>query len=75
MDKALLGYINEAGVIVAGGLHGEIRDRYFRVGHMGAVTESDILATVGAVERGLARAGYRFAAGTGLAAAQEVLRR
>lgn len=75
VDKALVGYINEAGVIVAGGLHGEIRDRYFRVGHMGAVNESDILATVGALERGLARAGYRFGGGTGLAAAQEVLQR
>ena len=73
VDKALLGYIEEAGVIVAGGLHGEIRDRYFRVGHMGAVSESDILVTVGAMERGLARAGYRFPVGAGLAAAQEVL--
>jgi alanine-glyoxylate transaminase/serine-glyoxylate transaminase/serine-pyruvate transaminase len=73
VDKTLLGYIEEAGVIVAGGLHGEIRDRYFRVGHMGAVNESDILTTVGAIERGLARAGYRFRFGTGLAAAQEAL--
>jgi alanine-glyoxylate transaminase/serine-glyoxylate transaminase/serine-pyruvate transaminase len=73
VDKTLLSYISEAGVIVAGGLHGEIRDRYFRVGHMGAVTESDILVTVGAIERGLLRAGYRFDVGTGLAAAQEAL--
>jgi alanine-glyoxylate transaminase/serine-glyoxylate transaminase/serine-pyruvate transaminase len=75
VDKALLGYINEAGVIVAGGLHQEIKDRYFRVGHMGAVTESDIIVTIGAIERGLSRAGFRFQMGTGLAAAQEVLQR
>ena len=75
VDKALLGYVSEAGVILAGGLHAEIRDRYFRVGHMGAVTESDILVTVGAMERGLLRAGYKFDVGTGLAAAQEVLTR
>jgi alanine-glyoxylate transaminase/serine-glyoxylate transaminase/serine-pyruvate transaminase len=73
VDKGLLGYIDEAGVIVAGGLHGAIKDRYFRVGHMGAVTESDILVTVGAIERGLLRAGYPFDAGTGLAAAQQAL--
>ena len=75
VDKSLLSYVNEAGVIVAGGLHGEIRDRYFRVGHMGAVTPSDILATVGAIERGLLQAGCKFDPGVGLAAAQEALQR
>ena len=74
VDRKLLGYIKEAGVILAGGLHPAIKDRYFRVGHMGAVSSSDILATVGAIEQGLARAGYEFKAGVGLAAAQEVLR-
>ena len=73
VDKALLGHIKEAGVIVAGGLHPEIRDRYFRVGHMGAVNESDILMTLGALEKGLALAGHRFDAGAGLAAAQALL--
>jgi len=73
VDKALLGHIKEAGVIVAGGLHPEIRDRYFRVGHMGAVNESDILMTLGALEKGLAQAGHRFDAGAGLAAAQALL--
>lgn len=73
VDGTLLGYIKEAGVIVAGGLHPEMRDRYFRVGHMGAVSESDILATVGAIEQGLAQVGYKFELGAGLAAAQAVL--
>jgi aspartate aminotransferase-like enzyme len=40
---------------------------------MGAVSESDILATVGAIEKGLSQAGYHFRPGTGLAAAQAVL--
>jgi alanine-glyoxylate transaminase/serine-glyoxylate transaminase/serine-pyruvate transaminase len=74
VDRTLLGHIKEAGVIVAGGLHPAIKARYFRIGHMGAVSASDILATVGAIERGLARAGYEFEAGVGLAAAQAVLR-
>jgi hypothetical protein len=37
------------------------------------VSASDILATVGAIESGLTRAGYQFAPGGGLSAAQQVL--
>jgi alanine-glyoxylate transaminase/serine-glyoxylate transaminase/serine-pyruvate transaminase len=73
VTAAFLGYVKEAGAILAGGLHPAIKDRYFRVGHMGAVSASDILSTVGAVEQGLARAGYRFQPGAGLAAAQAIL--
>jgi alanine-glyoxylate transaminase/serine-glyoxylate transaminase/serine-pyruvate transaminase len=73
VDASLLRHVSEAGVILAGGLLPEIKTRYFRVGHMGAVTASDILATVGAIERGLAAVGYRFELGTGLAAAQSLL--
>ena len=73
VDATLLGRIKKAGVVVAGGLHPAIRDRYFRVGHMGAVSESDILATIGAIEKGLANVGYEFQPGVGLAAAQDAL--
>jgi alanine-glyoxylate transaminase/serine-glyoxylate transaminase/serine-pyruvate transaminase len=73
VDAAVLGLINEEGVILAGGLHPAIKARYFRIGHLGVVSSTDILATVGAVERGLRRAGYRFEPGVGLAAAQAVL--
>jgi alanine-glyoxylate transaminase/serine-glyoxylate transaminase/serine-pyruvate transaminase len=73
VDAAVLGFIKEEGVILAGGLHPAIKARYFRIGHMGAVSSTDILATVGAVERGLRRAGYRFEPGVGLAAAQTAL--
>ncbi len=73
VDRTVLGYIKQSGVILAGGLHPAIKDRYFRVGHMGAVSASDILATVGAIESGLLRAGYRFDPGAGLAAAQAIL--
>jgi alanine-glyoxylate transaminase/serine-glyoxylate transaminase/serine-pyruvate transaminase len=75
VDGTLLKYVNEAGVILAGGLHPAIKPQYFRIGHMGAVTASDILATVGAIEKGLAQAGYKFEAGTGVAAAQAILTR
>ncbi len=73
VDARVLGYISEEGAILAGGLHPAIRAKHFRVGHMGAVSSSDILTTVGAIERGLRRAGHRFEPGVGLAAAQAVL--
>ncbi len=73
VDSALLGHIGSAGVILAGGLHPAIKDRYFRIGHMGAVNESDVMATVGAIETGLILAGCEIEPGTGLAAAQAAL--
>ena len=75
VDRTVLGYIKEAGVILAGGLHPAIKERYFRIGHMGVVSASDILATVGAIEKGLAQVGYKFEPGAGLAAAQATLTR
>ena len=73
IDRSVLARIRAAGVIVAGGLHPAIKDRYFRIGHMGAVSPSDILTTVGAIERGLIEAGYDLKPGLGLTAAQAVL--
>jgi alanine-glyoxylate transaminase/serine-glyoxylate transaminase/serine-pyruvate transaminase len=75
VDRTVLGHIKEAGVILAGGLHPAIKDQYFRIGHMGVVSASDILATVGAIEKGLVQVGHKFEAGVGLAAAQAVLTR
>jgi alanine-glyoxylate transaminase/serine-glyoxylate transaminase/serine-pyruvate transaminase len=65
----LLPRIAKAGAVVAGGLHPEIKAEYFRIGHMGATRIGDLLATVGAVEAGLAACGYRFERGAGVAAA------
>jgi alanine-glyoxylate transaminase/serine-glyoxylate transaminase/serine-pyruvate transaminase len=73
VNSSLLGHVNRAGVILAGGLHPAIKDRYFRIGHMGAVSASDILTTIGAIEQGLAQVGHKFEPGAGLAAAQEAL--
>ena len=73
VDRSVLGHMKEAGVVLAGGLHPEIKERYFRIGHMGAVDGADVRVTIGAVEEGLARSGYQFESGAGLAAAQEVL--
>jgi alanine-glyoxylate transaminase/serine-glyoxylate transaminase/serine-pyruvate transaminase len=65
----LLPRITKAGAILAGGLHPEIKAEYFRIGHMGATRMGDLLATIGAVEVGLAGCGYRFKPGAGVAAA------
>jgi len=63
------------GVIVAGGLHPEIRARYFRVGHMGyAATQPAMLErTVRAVALGLRDAGFQCDADAGAAALAEAL--
>jgi alanine-glyoxylate transaminase/serine-glyoxylate transaminase/serine-pyruvate transaminase len=73
VDASLLGQINKRGVILAGGLHPEIKTQYFRVGHMGSVDQSDLLGTIGAIEAGLKAVGYSFDSGAGLSAAQNVL--
>ena len=64
-----LGKVKAAGAILAGGLHPAIRAEYFRIGHMGPTMLGDTLATVGAIEVGLAKCGYGFERGAGVAAA------
>jgi alanine-glyoxylate transaminase/serine-glyoxylate transaminase/serine-pyruvate transaminase len=68
-----LAKVKQAGVILAGGLHPEIKTEYFRIGHMGQVNQGDILATIGAIETGLAECGYGFERGAGVSAAMAVL--
>ncbi len=51
--------IGTSDVMVAGGLLPGIKDTYFRVGHMGSVTNGDILTTVAAVDGALSACGYR----------------
>lgn len=50
--------IASSDVILAGGLLPEIKDKYFRVGHMGSVTRGDLLTTVSAISEALAGCGY-----------------
>jgi alanine-glyoxylate transaminase/serine-glyoxylate transaminase/serine-pyruvate transaminase len=62
--------VAKAGVVLAGGLHPAIKNEYFRIGHMGAASLGDLLATLGAIESGLRQCGYTFPPGASLAAAQ-----
>jgi alanine-glyoxylate transaminase/serine-glyoxylate transaminase/serine-pyruvate transaminase len=73
IDATLVGRMREQGIAIAGGLHPEAKTKYFRVGHMGAMKASDLMAAIGALERALAAGGHALELGAGLAAAQRVL--
>ncbi|MGI6286125.1 alanine--glyoxylate aminotransferase family protein [Neomoorella humiferrea] len=62
------------GVVVAGG-QGEVKDRVFRIGHLGYVSYSDILAGLAALENVLFDAGVPVERGAAVAAAGAVLGR
>ena len=71
-DTAFRNEMRKNGVVVAATI-GPIKGKGFRVGHMGNVSENDILSTIGAVEQTLTHLGYKFSLGAGLAAAQDKL--
>jgi alanine-glyoxylate transaminase/serine-glyoxylate transaminase/serine-pyruvate transaminase len=62
----------EYGVVVAGGL-GPLKEKTFRVGHMGNLNRNDVLATLSAIEGSLEKQGYRFQPGSGVSAANRTL--
>jgi alanine-glyoxylate transaminase/serine-glyoxylate transaminase/serine-pyruvate transaminase len=66
------GMAEEYGVVIAGGL-GPLKDKAFRVGHMGNVNRNDILSTLSAIEGSLEKQGYRFQPGSGVSAANHIL--
>jgi len=65
--SSFLKAVNEEGVILAGGLLPELKQSYFRIGHMGSVNRNDLLATVGAIECALKTNGYPHKLGLGTA--------
>ncbi|MBN1904430.1 MAG: alanine--glyoxylate aminotransferase family protein [Deltaproteobacteria bacterium] len=70
---AFLGEAGKEGVVIAGGLHPEIRNEYFRVGHMGKVSAEDVITTVAAIEKALGKCGHRFDAGAGVDRVRQLL--
>lgn len=59
-------------IILAGG-QDDLKGKIFRIGHLGFVSERDILTALGALEATLQELGYEgFAAGAGVAAAGKV---
>lgn len=67
-----LNKINSEGIIFAGGLHPEIRNRYFRIGHMGPTVPGEIIQAISAIEIALNKCGYKFEVGAGLTAAERI---
>ncbi len=66
--------VNRAGVIIAGGLHPELKNEYFRIGHMGKINAEEVIATVAAIETALKKCKYEFDEGAGLTAAEDVMK-
>jgi alanine-glyoxylate transaminase/serine-glyoxylate transaminase/serine-pyruvate transaminase len=64
--------VEKHGVVIAGGL-GPLREKVFRVGHMGNINRVDILATIAAIESSLSDQHYEFKAGAGIEAAKQAL--
>ena len=49
---------------------GKLRGRIFRIGHLGALGDLEVLATLGGIEMALRECGYDVALGAGVAAAE-----
>jgi alanine-glyoxylate transaminase/serine-glyoxylate transaminase/serine-pyruvate transaminase len=60
-------------VIVAGGIYPGIRDKYFRIGHMGIMDYNDGAAILASIERSLLSLGYELSLGSSLTKYQEYL--
>jgi aspartate aminotransferase-like enzyme len=61
------------GMVIANG-QDKLKGLSFRIGHMGAYDEADILSVVGALEDALAVSGFEVNEGAGVAAAQKSFR-
>jgi len=66
--------VKNAGVVLAGGLYPELKNKYFRIGHMGRITVDDVINTVAAIETALKNCNYRFVKDSGIRAAEEMLK-
>lgn len=60
-------------VIIAGGILENLRDKYFRVGHMGMMNYNDIIVILAAIERSLIKLGYSIELGKSLTKVQRTL--
>ena len=69
-DNAFRNEMKQRGIVVASTL-GPLKGKGFRVGHMGNVSQNDIMSTVAGIEATLRHLGYHFNYGAGLTAAQE----
>ena len=60
-------------VVIAGGIYPGLREKYFRIGHMGIMDYNDGIGILAAIERSLYSLGYDFEPGAGLKMYQDTL--
>ena len=70
--EAVLKSWRDSGLVVGEG-QGKLVGKIFRIGHLGAVYDADVVATVEAMEKGLAAHGHTLTPGAALAAARRAL--
>jgi len=58
---------DEMGIAIAGG-QAEAKGKIFRIAHMGFISKWDLLSTIGALEKTLAKLGHSFTPGAGTSA-------
>ncbi len=71
-DKQLRDGVRGKGIIIAGG-QGQLAGKIFRIGNMGAISEKEILLTIGAIESVLSEHGLKTK-DMGVTAAEQILR-
>ncbi|MBU4511315.1 aminotransferase, partial [bacterium] len=62
----------ENGVLVSAG-KGVLAGKLFRIGHMGNISENEVVATMSIIEKTLSEFNYDFELGSGIGAAEKVL--
>ncbi|MCD6411037.1 MAG: alanine--glyoxylate aminotransferase family protein [Thermoplasmata archaeon] len=72
-DKQIRGRLKEEYGIVIAGSQAPHKGEFFRIGHMGLVQFRELLATVACLEVVLAKAGWKFDRGAGVAAVEEYM--
>lgn len=70
---AIRAYLLQQFNVVFSGGQGALKDKVFRIGHLGYVRELDLLAALGALEIALHKLGAAVTPGAGMVAAQQVL--
>ena len=71
-DLAFREKLYQNGVLVSAG-KGVLAGKLFRLGHMGSITENEVVATMSIIEKTLSEFNYDFELGSGIGAAEEIL--
>jgi len=71
-DLAFREKLYQNGVLVSAG-KGVLAGKLFRLGHMGSITENEVVATMSIIEKTLSEFNYDFELGSGIGAAEKVL--